>query len=64
MIAAGLWPNIISSDVHELFETMHDDLRIDYSLASSFPPRPARHPFSEALAVVTINPGPRAARRR
>jgi predicted amidohydrolase len=28
MIAAGLWPNIISSDVHELFETMHDDSRL------------------------------------
>ena len=58
MIAAGLWPNIISSDVHELFETMHDDLLQSCQL---IPACLARHRFSEALAVVTTNPGPRAA---
>jgi dihydroorotase len=57
MIAAGLWPHIISSDVHGQFPVMHDDGELDYSLAGAF----ARlvglgMPFLEALAAVTLNP--------
>jgi dihydroorotase len=57
MIAAGVWPQIISSDVHGLFPVMHDDSALDYSLAGAF----ARlvglgMPFMEALAAVTVNP--------
>jgi len=57
MIAAGVWPQIISSDVHGLFPVMHDDSALDYSLMGAF----ARlvglgMPFMEALAAVTVNP--------
>jgi dihydroorotase len=57
MIAAGVWPHIISSDVHGRFDAMHDDSMLDYSLAGAF----ARlvglgMPFADALAAVTLNP--------
>jgi dihydroorotase len=57
MIAAGLWPHIISSDVHGQFPVMHDDSELDYSLMGAF----ARlvglgMPFMAALAAVTLNP--------
>lgn len=57
MIAAGLWPHIISSDVHGQFPVMHDDSMLDYSLAGAFARLVALGmPFGEALAAVTINP--------
>jgi len=57
MIAAGVWPNIISSDVHGRFEAMHDDSRLDYSLAGAVSRLVALGmPFAQALAAVTINP--------
>jgi dihydroorotase len=57
MIAAGLLPHIISSDVHGLFPVMHDDSALDYSLAGAFARLVALGmPFGDALAAVTINP--------
>ena len=57
MIAAGVWPHIISSDVHGLFPVMHDDSALDYSLAGAFARLLALGmPFDDALAAVTVNP--------
>jgi len=57
MIAAGVWPRIISSDVHGLFSVMHDNSALDYSLPGAFARLIALGmPFAEALAAVTINP--------
>jgi dihydroorotase len=57
MIAAGIWPNIISSDVHGRFDAMHDDSMLDYSLAGAFARLAALGmPFTDAVAAVTINP--------
>jgi dihydroorotase len=57
MIAAGIWPQIISSDVHGRFDAMHDDSMLDYSLAGAFARLVALGmPFIEALAAVTVNP--------
>jgi dihydroorotase len=57
MIAAGVWPDIISSDVHGLFPAMHDDSELDYSLAGAFARLVALGmPFHAALAAVTVNP--------
>jgi dihydroorotase len=57
MIAAGVLPRIISSDVHGLFPVMHDDSALDYSLAGAFARLVALGmPFGDALAAVTINP--------
>jgi dihydroorotase len=57
MIAAGVLPHIISSDVHGLFPVMHDDSALDYSLAGAFARLVALGmPFGDALAAVTINP--------
>lgn len=57
MIEAGLWPHIISSDVHGLFDRMHDDSALDYSLAGAFASLVALGmPFADALAAVTVNP--------
>ena len=57
MITAGVWPHIISSDVHGLFPVMHDDSALDYSLAGAFARLVALGmPFDDALAAVTINP--------
>ena len=57
MIAAGIWPNIISSDVHGRFDAMHDDTMLDYSLAGAFARLVALGmPFGDALAAVTVTP--------
>jgi dihydroorotase len=57
MIAAGIWPNIISSDVHGRFDAMHDDRMLDYSLAGAFARLVALGmPFMDAIAAITINP--------
>jgi dihydroorotase len=57
MIAAGIWPHLISSDVHGRFDAMHDDTMLDYSLAGAFARLVALGmPFEEAVAAVTINP--------
>jgi dihydroorotase len=57
MIAAGVWPHIISSDVHGLFPVMHDDSALDYSLAGAFARLVALGmPIDDALAAVTVNP--------
>ena len=57
MIAAGVLPQIISSDVHGRFDAMHDDSMLDYSLAGAFARLVALGmPFIEALAAVTVNP--------
>jgi dihydroorotase len=57
MIAAGVWPNIISSDVHGRFDAMHDDSMLDYSLAGAFARLVALGMlFRDALAAVTIAP--------
>jgi dihydroorotase len=57
MIAAGVWPSIISSDVHGQFPVMHDDSALDYSLTGAFARLVALGmPFAEALGAVTINP--------
>lgn len=57
MIEAGVWPDIISSDVHGRFDAMHDDSMLDYSLAGAFARLVALGmPFEKALAAVTINP--------
>jgi dihydroorotase len=57
MIAGGVWPDIISSDVHGLFSVMHDDNTLDYSLAGAFARLIALGmPFRAALAAVTVNP--------
>ncbi|MGC2200272.1 MAG: amidohydrolase family protein [Stellaceae bacterium] len=57
MIAARVFPNIISSDVHGSFPLMHDDSALDYSLAGAFARLVALGmPFGDALAAVTINP--------
>ncbi len=57
MIAAGLLPQLISSDAHGRFERMHDDGGLDYSLAGAFARLVALGmPFMSALAAVTVNP--------
>ena len=57
MIAAGLFPQLISSDVHGRFDRMHDDGALDYSLAGAFARMVALGmPFMAALAAVTLNP--------
>lgn len=57
MIAAGIWPQIISSDVHGRFDAMHDDSMLDYSLAGAFARLVALGmPFMQALAALTVNP--------
>jgi dihydroorotase len=57
MIAAGVLPHSISSDVHGLFPVMHDDSALNYSLAGAFARLIALGmPFGDALAAVTINP--------
>jgi len=57
MIAAGVLPHIISSDLHARFSVMHDDSALDYSLAGAFARLVALGmPFSDAVAAVTINP--------
>ena len=57
MIAAGIWPDIISSDVHGRFDAMHDDTMLDYSLAGAFARLVALGmPFGDALAAVTVTP--------
>lgn len=57
MIAGGLWPDIISSDVHGLFSVTHDDSALDYSLAGAFARIVALDmPFHAALSAVTLNP--------
>ena len=57
MIAAGVWPDIISSDVHGRFDAMHDDSMLDYSLAGAFARLVALGmPFRDSLAAVTVNP--------
>ena len=57
MIAAGVWPDIISSDLHARFDAMHDDTMLDYSLVGAFSRLVALGmPFEKALAAVTVNP--------
>lgn len=57
MMAAGVLPHLISSDVHGLFDRMHDDTALDYSLAGAFARLVALGlPFAEALAALTVNP--------
>jgi dihydroorotase len=57
MIAAGVLPHIVSSDVHGLFPVMHEDSALDYSLVGAFARLVALGmPFGDALAAVTINP--------
>lgn len=57
MIDAGLWPHIISSDLHGQFPVMHDDSQLDYSLMGAFARLVALGmPFVQALAAVTVNP--------
>jgi dihydroorotase len=63
MIAAGVLPHIISSDVHGLFPVMYDDSALDYSLAGAFARFVALGmPFGDALAAVTIKSCPSARR--
>jgi predicted amidohydrolase len=57
MIAGGLWPDIISIDVHGLFSVTHDDNALDYSLAGAFARIVALDmSFHAALSAVTLNP--------
>jgi dihydroorotase len=57
MIAAGIWPHLISSDLHGRFDAMHDDSMLDYSLAGAFARLVALGmPFADAVAAVTVNP--------
>lgn len=57
MIAAGIWPNLISSDLHGRFDAMHDDSMLDYSLAGAFARLVALGmPFADAVAAVTVHP--------
>lgn len=57
MIAAEVWPHIISSDLHGRFDAMHDDTMLDYSLVGAFARLVALGmPFEKALAAVTVNP--------
>lgn len=57
MIAAGIWPSLISSDLHGRFDRMHDDTMVDYSLAGAFARVVALGmPFADAVAAVTVNP--------
>jgi predicted amidohydrolase len=50
MITAGVWPHIISSNLHGLFPVMHDDSALDYRLAGAFARLVALGmPFGDAL---------------
>jgi dihydroorotase len=57
MIDAGIWPDLISSDLHGRFDAMHDDSHLDYSLPGAFARLVALGmPFADAVAAVTVNP--------
>jgi dihydroorotase len=57
MIAKGILPNTISSDVHGDFKTLHNDSTLDYSLCGTLSKLVAVGlDLETAIAGVTINP--------
>jgi dihydroorotase len=57
MMAAGLLPNTIGSDVHADFNAYHDDSRLDYSLCGAMTRLNALGmPLAEVIQRVTLNP--------
>ncbi|MEX2453125.1 MAG: amidohydrolase family protein, partial [Rhodospirillaceae bacterium] len=57
MMAAGVLPNTIGSDVHADFNAYHDDSRLDYSLCGAMTRlRALGMPLGEVIRRVTLNP--------
>ncbi len=57
MIAHGLWPYTISSDVHGDFTTPHNDATLDYSLCGAMSKLLGLGmPLADAISAVTCNP--------
>ena len=57
MMAAGVLPNTISSDIHGDFASYHDDSRLDYSLCGAMSRlRALGMPLAEVIRGVTANP--------
>ena len=57
MMAAGVLPNTISSDIHGDFGSYHDDSKLDYSLCGAMTRMLALGmPLSEVIRRVTVNP--------
>ena len=57
MMAAGVLPNTISSDIHGDFASYHDDSRLDYSLCGAMSRlRALGMPLAEVIRRVTANP--------
>ena len=57
MMAAGVLPNTISSDIHGDFGSYHDDSKLDYSLCGAMTRMLALGmPLSAVIRCVTVNP--------
>ena len=57
MMAAGVLPNTISSDIHGDFASYHDDSKLDYSLCGAMTRMQALGmPLAEVIRRVTVNP--------
>ena len=57
MMAAGVLPNTISSDIHGNFASYHDDSMLDYSLCGAMTRMLALGmPLAEVVRRVTVNP--------
>ena len=57
MMAAGVLPNTISSDIHGDFASDHDDSKLDYSLCGAMTRMQALGmPLAEVIRRVTVNP--------
>jgi len=57
MMAAGLLPNTIGSDVHADFNAYHDDTKLDYSMCGAMTRLWALGlPLADVIERVTINP--------
>jgi dihydroorotase len=57
MMAAGVFPNTISSDIHGDFASYHDDSKLDYSLCGAMSRMLALGmPLAEVIRRVTVNP--------
>jgi dihydroorotase len=57
MMAAGVMPNTISSDIHGDFGSYHDDSKLDYSLCGAMTRMLALGmPLAEVIRRVTVNP--------
>ena len=57
MMAAGVFPNTISSDIHGDFAGYHDDSKLDYSLCGAMTRmRALGMPLAEVIRRVTVNP--------